>query len=94
MPKKEKLKIVWTYEKSLFKDWKKDDQEILNNCFNTDWDCSRIERIIRNKDEIPEFKEFLRSKYKIIKDCYKSNATLAPAGEVWSISQNVFSDFV
>lgn len=53
MPKKEKLKIVWSYEKSLFKDWKKDDEEMLNNCFNADWETSRIEKIIKNKEEIP-----------------------------------------
>ena len=40
-----------------------------------------------------EFRELMRAKYKDIKETYKHYASLSPAGEVWSISQNVFTDF-
>lgn len=86
MPKKEVIHIPWSYEKSIFKEWKKDNTSILDSCFEIDWKRSKIEKLIKNKDEMNEFKEFLRSKYKDIKETYKNYSSYFPSGDVWSLN--------
>ena len=95
LPPKIILKIPWRYETSLFKDWRKDDTDMLDRCFDFDWKNSFIEKIIAKTNEnVDDFKQFLRAKYKDLKECYKYYSSLAPSGEIWSISSNVFSEFV
>ena len=45
-------------------------------------------------EEIADFYSFLRSKYKDLKEAYKFYASNSPSGEIWSISQNVFTEFL
>jgi hypothetical protein len=47
---------------------------------------SKIPRFVKEPAECEELKEFLRSKYKMIKDTYKYYASKQPIGDVWAIS--------
>jgi len=37
----------WTIPKSLFKDYKFDNEKYLDRCFEFDWECSRILRVVK-----------------------------------------------
>lgn len=54
--KKKKLKKIWTFPISLFKDWRKDDQEILNSCFEADWNNCRINKLVKNEEDLSDLK--------------------------------------
>ena len=49
-PKEEKAKPKWEFKKSIFKDYTIDTDELLKRCFEFDFKCSKIPRII--KDEV------------------------------------------
>jgi len=61
---REKLKTPWDFSKSVFKDYKADNVNRLDECFEFDWECSKIPRIIKNEDELSACKEYLRGVYK------------------------------
>lgn len=63
---REKLKTPWDFNKSVFKDYKADTASKLQECFEFDWSCSKIEKVIKNVDDIPLCKEYLRGIYKIM----------------------------
>ncbi len=61
---REKLKTPWDFSKSVFKDYKADTVNRLDECFEFDWESSKIPRIIKNEEELLVCKEYLRSVYK------------------------------
>jgi hypothetical protein len=60
---KEKIKTPWDFFKSVFKDYKPDNPELLDACFEYDWSCTKIEKIVKDPDDQAEVKAFLKSKY-------------------------------
>lgn len=56
-------KQPWRFENSVFKDYQKDTDEILNNCFEFDWKCSRIPILVKRDEDRKRLKEILRSVY-------------------------------
>ena len=49
----------WKYETSIFKEWTRDDEEKLLQCFEFDWGLSKCEKLISNystPEQINEFK--------------------------------------
>lgn len=40
----------WTIPKSLFKDYKFDNEKFLDRCFEFDWECSRILRVVKTPE--------------------------------------------
>ena len=58
------LKRIWSIPISLFKDYKSDNEYILNKCFELDWSCTRITRLIKDPNEQQQCKELLKSNYK------------------------------
>jgi hypothetical protein len=69
-------------------------KEILKKCFEFDWDCSNIPRVIKKEEEIAKVKEILRGIYKQYKETYKYYAGSSPIGDTWAITQLGFNDFV
>ena len=67
---------------------------MLKKCFEMDWSCSRIPRMIKKDDDLEKVKKLLYSVYRQYKETYKYYASLSPNGEVWSISQLPFTDFI
>lgn len=92
--KLERLKTPWDFLKSIFKDYKPDTDVLLLNCFEFDWSNTKIEKLVKDESEIEITKEFLKSHYKCIRETYKYYAAVAPAGHVFSIGTNVFSDIL
>lgn len=42
-----KWRKVWLFRKSNFKDWKIENKELINECFDFDWQYCKINRIIK-----------------------------------------------
>lgn len=45
---REKVKTPWDFNKSVFKDYKADNALLLDQCFEFDWSCSKIEKVIKD----------------------------------------------
>ena len=43
-----KKKFEWHVSVSLMGSWRTDDAELINLCFNYDWECGKIPKIIKN----------------------------------------------
>jgi hypothetical protein len=55
---------------STFKDWKKDTHQLLDSCFESDFEKMDIFKFTNDDYEIKRLKVFLRSIYKRIKDAF------------------------
>ena len=91
---KERLKTPWDFFKSVFRTYKPDDKKILNNCFEIDWENTKIGKVVKNGDDIVKVKRFLKENYKSFRETYKYYSAVAPAGLIFSIGTNTFSDIV
>lgn len=60
-------KTPWDFNKSIFAAYKQDNEDLLNKCFEADWESSRIPKIAKD-DNIDEIKELLKSKYRKIRE--------------------------
>jgi hypothetical protein len=94
MANKIRLKTPWDFFKSVFSTYKPDDKKILNGCFEFDWDSTKIEKVVKNGDEFMEVKMYLKENYKYFRETYKYYAAISPAGMIFSIGTNTFSDIV
>jgi hypothetical protein len=83
--KQKRRRVRWTYPKSIFTRWVPDDAELINMCFEYDWDCSKVPKIVKTDDELRAVKEFFRIRYKFVKDTYKHYSSFNPVGDVWAI---------
>lgn len=62
------VKVPWSIPMSLFKDYLFDTevpltQDLINNCFEFDWNTSRIPSLVKDEAQIAAVKEVLRSCY-------------------------------
>jgi hypothetical protein len=48
----ERCKTPWDFFKSVFKDYKPDTPNLLVNCFDFDWSNTKVEKIIKDPDEL------------------------------------------
>lgn len=60
----ERPKTPWTFPISLFAQYKLDNEELLNNCFDFDWRCSKIERMIKSVKDKEKIYTYLNSNYR------------------------------
>ncbi|CAK78575.1 unnamed protein product (macronuclear) [Paramecium tetraurelia] len=93
-PVLEQQQGIWSFSVSIwFKDFQFENEEFLRKCFENDWSYSKISNLVTNQDELNEVKNLIWKDYKMIKETYKWYSSKSPSGEVWSISNNVISDF-
>ena len=59
-------KTPWDFYKSIFVVYKSDTSELLGQCFDLDWDNSRIPKLV--KEEESDIKEYFRSLYRNIRE--------------------------
>ena len=67
---------------------------MLKKCFEFDWGCGRIPRVIKKEDDLEKVKKMLYNVYRQYKETYKYYASLSPSSDIWSISQLPFTDFI
>ena len=54
----------WAWEISLFNTYKNDNEEILAQCFERDWNNSKLDALMKDQADKDEIKEFLKSQYR------------------------------
>ena len=86
-------RIPWLFENSVFKDYVKDTDGLLNSCFELDWSLSKLEGFLRDPSDKLKTKAYLKSIYKTIRQCYKSLSSFA-ANDIYSIGSNTMTDFL
>lgn len=86
-------RIPWLFENSVFRDYVKDNDALMNSCFELDWSLSKLEGFIRDPQDKSKTKAYLKSIYKTIRLCYKSLSSFA-ANEIFSIGSNTQTDFL
>ena len=59
----EEIKVPWCFENSIFKDYRKEDEEFLSKCFDKDWNDSRIDKVIK-PEETEQAKGMIRKFYR------------------------------
>jgi len=84
----------WSVAKSFFAPYKYDTQAMMNKCFEFDWKCSSLNRMIKDPEMNSQTKEYVRGKYQLIRETYKHLACVAPSGNIASIGQNVMTDLM
>ena len=67
---------------------------MIERCFEFDWEMCKIPRIIKDSQQLSEIKAFLKKNYKMLREIYKYYAAVSPAGNVFSIGNNVLSDII
>ena len=84
-PTRAKQRVPWDFKKSVFASYQPDTETFLNTCFEFDWECSKIPKIIKDYDELMKVKEYLKNIYKHIRECYKYFAAISPNNGIFSI---------
>ncbi|CAG9324752.1 unnamed protein product [Blepharisma stoltei] len=92
-PVEELERIPWNIPISLFKDYKFDSEEILNECFEFDWRYSRLANFVKNPADQEAVKDILKKCYIYIKETYR-NLSAYGGSELFSIGTNVLTDFL
>ncbi|EAR90532.2 hypothetical protein TTHERM_00120780 (macronuclear) [Tetrahymena thermophila SB210] len=86
----------WTFEKSIFSTYIRDSDNIISECFEFDWENSRLDKILSqyciNQQMKDDCKEILKKEYNLIRCVYKYYASLGIVGDIPCISQNQFSN--
>lgn len=47
--------------------WKQDNDEIIDKCFEIDWDYGKVFKIIKKEDQLEQTKIYFKERYKYIK---------------------------
>ena len=53
-------KTAWDIKKSVFKDYVADNELILSKCFEFDWNCSKLPKLIKDEKEREKVKSYLK----------------------------------
>eukprot|EP00357_Protocruzia_adherens_P001184 CAMPEP_0115016550 /NCGR_PEP_ID=MMETSP0216-20121206/27513_1 /TAXON_ID=223996 /ORGANISM="Protocruzia adherens, Strain Boccale" /LENGTH=922 /DNA_ID=CAMNT_0002387047 /DNA_START=323 /DNA_END=3091 /DNA_ORIENTATION=+ len=93
LPQKERPPTPWSVERSIFKGYKPDSQSLLNRCFEVDWNCSRIPRLIKDAEQCEAVKEIFRENYRVIREVYKVLAACNVQGLTFAVTLNTFTEF-
>lgn len=86
-------RIPWKFETSIFKDYVRETQKILDNCFELDWGMSRLDTFVRDPKDKKKTKAYLKSMYVHLRLCYKTMSSFS-GSEVFSIGSNTVTDFL
>lgn len=92
-PKTDLEKIPWSMKISIFYNYTIDNEYILDDCFEFDWNHSRIFNIIKKQKELDSVKSVLRQHYHLIKEAYKTLASYS-GGEIPCVGSNTMTDLL
>jgi hypothetical protein len=98
------LESEWSIERSQFANYVWDSnvrimQEVLNNCFEFDWQNSKIHRMIKSTTIRDQIKEVVRPYYKYMyelyrKKTYKFYAAIGTNGNIFSINLALLTEII
>lgn len=63
---RKKLKTPWDFAKSVFKNYKPDNFKLLEECFDLDWNYTKMDKVIEREsdEEKKKIKDYLRGVFK------------------------------
>jgi len=89
-----KIKTPWDFFKSVFKSYKPDNNRIVEQCFETDWELTKCVKILRTEEDAADVKLYLKSIYKMIRETYKYYAGIDPIGRIPCVGTNAFYELM
>ena len=78
---------------SIFSSYKVENDAHYAKAFDFDWNCSRLEKFLKDPEEIQKVKKILRENYKYFKAGYKQYSSLSGL-EVFAVPMNNFTEFI
>ena len=92
---RELLRTPWDFYKSIFKDYKADNQKLLDDCFEIDWSQTKCEeKVIKGEGEVPKTKAIMKKYYQMIRETYKYYAGVSPLGRIMCIGTGVLTEIM
>lgn len=70
-PKNRKARKKWNFNNSIFRQYKKDTDLHMENCFESDFSLGRYQGFIKDKKDLLLTKKYLKKHYREIKQVYK-----------------------
>ena len=65
-------KPQWDFRESIFSKYKPDTNKILDGCFETDWEFTKIPKLLKyDPAQIKKLKEYMKANYKGLREVYK-----------------------
>lgn len=64
----------WEFKKSAFASYKHDTPKLIEQCFETDWNRSKVHRVVKDEKERELMKKYMRTIYKHFRNMYKFTA--------------------
>ena len=89
---RESLKTPWDFYKSVFKTYRPDNQKLLDDCFEIDWQYTKCEKIVRN--DLAEVKAYLKEKWVHVREVFKYYAGLSPLGRIMGIGSTTLAEML
>lgn len=78
----------------MFKNFKPDDEKLLNNCFEMDWSKTKVERLIKDDKERELLKQVVKAHYKWFRESYKYISGIDPQKDLFCIGSITFCDVI
>lgn len=84
----------WKFSKSIFKHWKFETEEVTLKCFEEDWAKGKMTSFIKDEEDRNNLKEYLRTIYYLMKECYKYNSSQCSIVNLWGLSLNNMTELI
>ena len=92
-----KPRTPWTFPTSIWAyygyDYEGETEQHINNCFEFDFNRGMYQKEFKTPEKLEEFKEYLRTKYVDIINCYKNYSSRANT-QLWQITLNLSTEFI
>ena len=89
-----KLKTPWDFFKSVFKQYRPDNQKMLDDCFEIDWANTKCEKILKGEGEAAKVKAYIKTVYKCLRETYKYHAGLQPLGRIMCVGSGTLTEIL
>lgn len=90
--KEERPKSAWSIDVSLFKGYKTETEDLVNQCFDYDWKCMK-KPAFKNTDA-DVMKEKMKRMYPFMRQVYKRLSALGISGIIFAVGWNEFREFI
>jgi len=92
---RKKAKPKWDFYKSVFRAYKADSARILEDCFDSDWPQTKIERVVGQvvNDEV-RTRAYLASVFKHIREVYKYYSAVKPTGRITGVGAAILGELL
>lgn len=83
------MRPKWLFERSLFKEYKADDDAVIKKCFEADWKNGKYLNFIKDETDRQKVKVYLHSVYYLFKDCYRYVSSNTNVENLFGVGSNV-----